>query len=113
MPIATRCLIRLLYIGLGCAIVCLITNKLNNCHKTDTIAYLTDKYKTTALKISAMFSKGKMDIQEYYHYIIELNIIENRLHQEKNGEIESYIEKCRRIVADAHVGNVKAYTAAN
>ena len=60
-----------------------------------------------------MFSKGKMDIQEYYHYIIELNIIENRLHQEKNGEIESYIEKCRRIVADAHVGNVKAYTAAN
>lgn len=113
VPIATRCLIRLLYIGLGCAIVCLITNKLNNCHKTDTIAYLTDKYKTTALKISAMFSKGKMDIQEYYHYIIELNIIENRLHQEKNGEIESYIEKCRRIVADAHVGNVKAYTAAN
>ena len=113
VTIAGRCLIRLLYIGLGCAVVCLITNKLNSCHKTDTLVYLTDKYKTTALRVSEMFSKGKMDIQEYYHYIIELNIIENRLHQEKNGDIENYIEKCRSIVADAHDSNVKAYTAAN
>ena len=106
-PIATICLTRVFYICLGCLIVVFITNKVKQCYKTDTVDHLKEKYTETAMTVSEMFNKEKIDVQEYYHYIIELNVIENRLRQEKNDEINRHINSVNGKVVNAHMSQKK------